>query len=187
MDDLLARAALHRLGLRMAQIQGQRQEPQRLFHRSRRAGLHESAQFSGNVVHRSGIHAHGHALPGTERVDGHWERGNNTPDRRFLEEQRLATARFLHLTVGDLRDLQLRGDGMRNTDQLTRFFEQLHPVPERFKRHAGPTVRPGDNPATLGSSESSAQARSEGTGLAPVTSASVRLASRPSWGTCRRV
>ena len=171
----------------MAQIQGQRQEPQRLFHRSRRAGLHESTQFSGHVVHRSGIHAHGHALPGAERVDGHRERGNNTPDRGLLEEQRLATARFLHLTVGDLGDLQLRGDGMQNTDQLTRFFERLYPVPERFKRHAGLTVRPVGNLATLGSSGVRAQARSEGTGLAPVTSASVRLASRPSWGTWRRV
>ena len=135
MNYILARAALHRLRFRVAQIQREREQLDGFLETGRRLGLHQRAEFVRDFVHGFRAHAHGHALVRAERVDGHGKRRDDAVDGGLLEQQRLAAAGRFHFAVGDLGDFQFGGDGLGNAFEFARAVERVDEIAEGIKSH----------------------------------------------------
>ena len=140
MDHFLARAVLHEPGFHVAQIQRSAEQFDRFAETHRRLGFHQRAEFSGDFVHGIGAQAHGHAFPGTHRVDCQWKWRDLSVDSRFLDQQRLAAGGRFHLAVGEFADLEFGSDGNGDGNEFTGAIQLLHKFPEGFKCHTHESV-----------------------------------------------
>jgi len=135
MHDSLARTILHQLRFGVTQIEGLAEQFDGFAKTGRRLGFHERTEFGGDLVHGTRPHAHGHAFPGTHRVDGQRERRDFAVDGRLLEQQRLAAAGRFHLAVGDFGDFEFGGDGLRDAFEFAGAVEVPDKIAEGFKSH----------------------------------------------------
>ena len=136
MDDFLARAVFHELGLRVAQVHSLAEQLHGLAQRSRRFGFHQRAEFGGDFVHGIRAQTQGHALPGTQRVDGDGKRKHRAVHGRLLDKQRLAAAGRFHFAVGEFGDFEFGGDGLRDAFEFTRALKCGDELAEGIESHA---------------------------------------------------
>ena len=137
MDGFLARPVLHQLRLRMAQVECLAEQFDGFAKAGWRLGLHERAEFCGDLVHGIRAQAQGHALVRTHRVDGNGKRRDDAVDGWLLEQERLAAVGRFHFAVGDLGDFQFGRNRLGNAFEFARGFERVEKITKGIERHGG--------------------------------------------------
>ena len=96
-----------------------------------RLRLENQLHLLGQLVNRVKAESQCHSTLRAHGVDSQWEARDNTIDRGLLEEQRFATARTLHLTVGHFCNLQFAGDWDGDALELPCAFERGYEFAKR--------------------------------------------------------
>jgi len=128
MNHFLADAVLHVAGTGMDQVDAVAQELHRVAEGARRLRLHEEFQLGGEFIDGPKPEGHRHAAARAQSIDRDGEGRGSAVDRGILEKQSLATAGRLHLTIGQLRDLELGGDRGADALQLSGRLKGLQEI-----------------------------------------------------------